>query len=284
MNKRTICVQSAVTYSIVVEENELGKIVEPKVFLIGETRINRTGLQDMLEHLGAPEWTTDASTGVEKIIEVYGRLCYMAFGTELNPNITKVREGNDKYLANILKSGHGSVLEHSTLNFVLTDVSRVFTHELVRHRVGTAISQESLRYVRLDNIDWYAPMCILEDSEALQLYTETMEHLGTLQVKLAEHFGLDEGRVSFDKKKKITSAMRRIAPIGLATKIGWTANMRTIRQVLEMRTNPGAEEEIRAVFEQIGFICKERYPNLFQDFNLEPVDGYMHFKPEYGKV
>ena len=35
--------------------------------------------------------------------------------------------------------------------------------------------------------------------------------------------------------------------MGLAPNIGWSANMRTIRWLLEARTHPSAEEEIRLV-------------------------------------
>jgi thymidylate synthase (FAD) len=117
------------------------EFVQPKVFLVGETRIVEDGLQAYLAHVGAPEWTTDATSDSERLCEVMGRLCYRSFAPGLNPNVTRVREGNGPYLGNIVNVGHGSVLEHASLNFIFADVSRVFTHELVRHRAGTAMSQ-----------------------------------------------------------------------------------------------------------------------------------------------
>ena len=128
------------------EENSMD-LVKPKVFLIGESRVVEDGLQGFLAHIGVPDWTTDAPSDPERLCEVYGRLCYRSFEPGLNPNVTRVRQGNDPYLSNVLKVGHGSVIEHAVVNFIFADVSRVFTHELVRHRAGTAISQESLRFV-----------------------------------------------------------------------------------------------------------------------------------------
>ena len=61
-------------------------IVEPKVFLIGESTVNKEGLSAFLTHLGVPEWTSDAGTDIELLTEVYGRACYKSFGTDLNPN------------------------------------------------------------------------------------------------------------------------------------------------------------------------------------------------------
>jgi thymidylate synthase (FAD) len=258
--------------------------VEPKVFLIGETRIVEDGLRAFLNHIGVSEWQSDAPTDVEKLIEFYGRLCYKSFKPGLNPNVIKIREHNKEYLENILKVKHGSVLEHPVMNFVFADVSRVFTHELVRHRVGVAISQESLRYVRLDDLGQWLPTVIREDEEAMTIFAKTFKELEALQKTLAEHFQLDDERAKFAKKKVVTSAMRRIAPIGLATNVGWSANPRTLRWVLEMRTAPEAEEEIRLVFGKVGEILVSRYPNLFGDMVVEIIDGLPSYKSPNSKV
>ena len=258
-------------------------IVEPQVFLIGESVINEEGLSAFLTHLGVPEWTSDGSTDVERLTEVYGRACYKSFGTELNPNITRVRGSNKSYISNILEKGDGSVLEHGVANFFFCDVSRVFTHELVRHRVGTAMSQESLRYVRLTDLNWYAPICIQENAAAMTIFEKTMEGLSNLQKDLSELYELDTTN-DFNFKKQVTSAMRRIAPIGLATNIGWSCNMRTLRHVIEMRTDPGAEEEIRIVFSKVADIAIERWPNLFADYSMDVIDDLPSFKTMNKKV
>ena len=258
-------------------------IVEPQVFLIGESVINEEGLSAFLTHLGVPEWTSDGSTDVERLTEVYGRACYKSFGTELNPNITRVRGSNKSYISNILEKGDGSVLEHGVANFFFCDVSRVFTHELVRHRVGTAMSQESLRYVRLTDLNWYAPICIQENAAAMTIFEQTMEGLSNLQKDLSELYELDTTN-DFNFKKQVTSAMRRIAPIGLATNIGWSCNMRTLRHVIEMRTDPGAEEEIRIVFSKVADIAMERWPNLFADYSMDVIDDLPSFKTMNKKV
>jgi len=258
--------------------------VKPRVFLVGETRIIEEGLQAYLEYLGVPEWKTNALSDSERLVEVMGRLCYRSFKPGLNPNVTKIREGNDTYLSNIIKVRHGSVMEHPVMNFIFTDVSRVFTHELVRHRSGVAISQESLRFVRLDDLGQWLPTVISEDKEAMEIFVKTFEQLEELQRQLSVHFKLDDEGVPFQAKKTTTSAMRRIAPIGLATTIGWSANPRTLRWVLEMRTDPSAEEEIRFVFGKVGSLLMKHYPNLFGDFTTEIINGLPCYKPTNSKV
>ena len=258
-------------------------IVEPQVFLIGESTVNKEGLSAFLTHLGVPEWSSNAPTDIELLTEVYGRACYKSFGTELNPNLTRVRGSNETYISNVIEKGDGSVLEHGVANFFFCDVSRVFTHELVRHRVGTAMSQESLRYVRLTDLDWYAPICIQENAAAMTIFEKTMDGLSNLQKDLSELYELDTTN-DFNFKKQITSAMRRIAPIGLATNIGWSCNMRTLRHVIEMRTDPGAEEEIRIVFSKVADIAIERWPNLFADYEVDIINDLPSYKTVNKKV
>lgn len=253
--------------------------VEPKVFLIGETRVVDDGLQAYLDHLGIPDWISDAPTDVEKIPEIMGRVCYRSFIAGMNKNVTKVREHNKAYLENIVNVGHGSVLEHSQVNFIFSDVSRVFTHELVRHRVGVGISQESLRFVRLDDLGLWLPTVITENSEAVEIFVNTYEQLEQLQLQLAKLYKLDDAGTPFDVKKIVTSAMRRIAPEGLATTIGWSANIRTLRWLLELRTAPSAEEEIRLVFGKVAAILIERYAHLFGDFQAVEANGLPHYVP-----
>lgn len=262
----------------------MGRVVQPKVFLMGETKINESGVQAFLDHMGVPDWTSDAETEAEKLTEIMGRACYKSFGTDLNPNITRVRKTSAAYITNTIEKGDGSIFEHAMTNWFFADVSRVFTHELVRHRIGTAMSQESLRFVRLTDLDWFAPTVVRESPEAMEIYARTMEELSALQRELAEMFAIDEGDVDFDRKKKLTSSFRRLAPMGLATNIGWSANFRTLRHVIEQRTAPGAEEEIRLVFGEVAFRAIENWPNIFADYTYEIVDGLPWFKTEYKKI
>lgn len=177
-----------------------------------------------------------------------------------------------------------SVLEHCTANFIFLHVSRVLTHELVRHRVGTAISQESLRFVRLDDLDFWMPPDIVNNIEAKQIFEDAIEAGEKWQKELARIFYLDDPNTSFDTKKKITSAMRRIAPEGLATMIGWTANFRTLRHVIETRTDPAAEREIRIVFGKVAEIAQQRWPHVFGDYIVAQEDGLPVYSSMYHKV
>ncbi len=152
------------------------------------------------------------------------------------------------------------------------------THELVRHRSGSAFSQESLRYVRLTDIGFRVPPSLEPVRERVLSIVEQLEEF---QVEAARELGVEDDGVPFHVKKEITSALRRLAPIGLSTDIIWTANIRTLRHVIEMRTAESAEEELRLVFDEVAQIMRTEAPNLFQDFSRS-ADG--SWVPEHHKV
>jgi thymidylate synthase (FAD) len=257
----------------------------PSVFLIARPSIDVEGMRSYLADVGGESWLTrrleeagGAPNGGELIVEFGGRACYRSWEPGLNPNVTKVRTDQREYFANILRSAHGSVLEHANWSFALRNVSRVFTHELVRHRAGSAFSQESLRYVRLADIGFRVPPALEPVREQVISIVEQLEEF---QVSAAAELGIDAEGVPFHVKKEVTSALRRLAPIGLSTDIVWTANARTLRHVIEMRTAAGAEEELRLVFDRIARVMQAEAPGLFQDF-VRQDDG--SWVPEHRKV
>jgi thymidylate synthase (FAD) len=252
----------------------------PQVFLIARPALDPAGLRGYLEAVGGAAWLDgrEGANPAQTLVEFAGRACYRSWAPGLNPNVTRVREDQAEYLGNLLASGHGSVLEHASFTFAFRDVSRVFTHELVRHRAGSAFSQESLRYVRLSEIGFRIPPAL----EPLRTRViAVVEQLEELQRDAAAQLGLDEDGVPFDVKKEATSALRRLAPIGLSTDIVWTANVRTLRHVIALRTAPGAEEELRLVFATVAELAIAEAPALFQDFTRDD-DGTWIAAP--GKV
>lgn len=252
----------------------------PQVFLIARPSLIEDQVAEYLDAIGAQEWyrrvfgaAVDAGVALndpEALIEIAGRLCYRSWVPGLNANVVKIREDSAVYLENILASGHGSVLEHAQFTFIFHNVSRVFTAEMNRHRAGCAISEQSLRFVRLTDIPFWFPEWT-EAPEHDDLMEEARDLLAAMekwQLRAAEHFDLDGDKTPFAKKKFYTSFMRRLAPLGLSTEEVWSGNIRAIRHVISMRSAEGAEEEIRMVADQLAGIMQGELPNLFGDFVL----------------
>ena len=78
---------------------------------------------------------------------------------------------------------------------------------------------------------------------------------------------------NFDRKKKVTSALRRFAPNGQSNEIAFTLNLRTLRHTIMVRTARHAEWEIRHVFGQVYLLLKDKYPTIFHGAKEQFVDG-----------
>ena len=142
------------------------KNVEIEVFPIAHTVVDRAQVQAWLNRLGANEFEIPPQEAVSDpslAVALASKRCYLSFQPSLNPNVSKVRSDMTQYLDNILKSGHGSVLEHSTYSFAIEGISRVFSGEMNRHRAGWAISEGSMRYIRFTDIPWWMPLSLRDD-------------------------------------------------------------------------------------------------------------------------
>ena len=251
--------------------------VQPKVYLIGCTGFDMNGVEAYLRESGNDQFLQsieDAKnqglSDLEILCSLYAKLCYKSLSVGHNKNIDRVRDIGSN-ITNCFDVGHGSVFEHSWLNFIAADVSRVFTHELVRHRVGTAYSQNSMRYIRVDNVPLVLDPILEPVKDKIEALLSQIE---ATYKELEEHYNIKRND-SFDRKKKLTSAFRRILPDGIANEIGFSLNIRSLRHVIQLRTDRHAEWEIRFVFNQIYKIIKDKYPILLHGGTTELVDDLL---------
>lgn len=253
----------------------MGKFVTPKVYLIGCTGIIHKGLTDYLADSGNEEFLESiASARVaglsdgEILCSFYAKLCYASLTLGHNANVSRVRDIPDNLVATF-RQGHLSVWEHCNLNFVARNCSRVYTHEQVRHRAGFAYSQTSGRYVRGESVDVVWDPILEPVREEAELLLSQIEFA---YLRMVEKCGLYEMK-DFDRKKKITSALRRFLPNGQANELGFSVNLRSLRHTVMLRTSRHAEAEIRSIYEQVYNLVKTRYPLVFHGAREEVVDG-----------
>ena len=280
-----------------------GRFVRPTVYLIGATQMDMDGVKAFLRETNQEAFLEEVyqaeAAGVPGgmiLCSLYAKLCYRSLAEGKNSNLTRTRtiEAN---LQGTFAQGHGSVFEHCSLNFVVTGCSRIYTHEQVRHRVGVAYSQTSGRYCRLDELNFVLDP-VLEP--CVDLITKHLKHaedtIYLMECKLglrtppagfprilAENVvvtgdertrWVPDDSVPFDRKKKLTSAIRRLAPNGQDNEMGMTLNLRTLRHIIELRTAPSAEWEIRYIYGKVYELVNQRFPLLFLDSTvIEDVDG-----------
>lgn len=264
------------------------------VVMIAKPHVDLEGLRPFLRgfapELGFEAYLDDPTTlpPAAQLLKTAGQTCYASFGPRRTYNENAVR-----YFANQKQGGHGSVFEHATFSFLCYGISRSNTHEIVRHRAGTAYSQLSQRYVSgkvlrfVERSEYrdvpalHKRFCERIDS-AWREYHEVAEELLALQEQGDERLG---GERATDRRKRVQQTARSVLPNEAETILVMSANVRSWRHMVEMRTDEHAESEIRDLFLRIFLCLKRAEPVLFEDYSVAHYpDGSYGAQTDWRKV
>ncbi|MCK4240481.1 MAG: FAD-dependent thymidylate synthase [Candidatus Atribacteria bacterium] len=196
----------------------------------------------------------------ERIVAQSARLCYSASDIdELNEKLSD--ESITKLIKKIIKLGHYSVLEHTTFTFAIEGISRVTSHQLVRHRIAS-FSQQSQRYVKIKKkgFPYVIPKSIAKDKKLIKIYTDTIK-------KLDESYNL-----FLDHNIAIEDA-RYILPQAVETKMIVTANARELLHIFKIRCCNRAQWEIRELAKRMLKEVKAIAPNIFENAGPHCISG-----------
>lgn len=219
------------------------------------------------------DWIKEANlTEGDSLIEAAGRVCYMSFGKDRQSG-----KSNTEYIMHLIRQGHESVLEHINWTFLLSGVSRAFTHQLVRHRVGFSYSQLSQQYHDESDASFVIPPALAACPKATMEWKNSIENSLSLYRKLISDVELDK-HIGHESKKErlrdLRSACRSILPNATETKIVVTANARAIRHFFKMRGAIDGDWEMRAVACALFKQVQADAPGVFQDFRISVIkDG-----------
>ena len=217
-------------------------------------------------------WTrSPRATEAEEIVEVSGRLCYMSFGDHQSP------KQNGEYIAHLIRLGHESVLEHVSWTFLLTGVSRAFTHQLVRHRVGFAFSQLSQQYHDEAEAEFVEPRELQKFPEAQAAWRNAMLASRQAYQTIAKILGQMEREPEWrglrkEARRAIRSAARSVLPNATETKIVVTANARALRHFLKVRGSIVGDVEMRQVAAGLLRHLAVEALSLFADFSIQRME------------
>lgn len=241
------------------------KISKLKVRCLSKPSFDKLSFQHFLEENDV-EWLKSDAKPADELVEGAGRICYMSFGQGKQSG-----KSNHEYIMNLIDQGHESVLEHINWTFLLTGVSRAFTHQLVRHRVGFSYSQLSQQYHDESEASFVVPPTIAKCEKSLKEWKESIEHSLDLYKRFILEVSNDDTLCDSTKKEKLRdlrSASRSILPNATETKIVVTANARALRHFFKMRGNLEGDWEMRAVSCALYNVVINDAPSVFQDFDI----------------
>ena len=183
-----------------------------------------------------------------RLVAAAARLCY----SKLTPS--EVYEGLTdekvkKLLTDIRASGHMSPFEHVSFTFGVSGLSRVASHQLVRHRMAS-FSQQSQRYVSMKDNSVVVPPSAESDPERLKLYEEAAELARGYYNRLVE-MGMDKEDARF------------ILPHGGYTNLIFTMNARELMHFFRLRLCRRAQWEIRELAIGMLELVLDAAPELF---------------------
>lgn len=193
----------------------------------------------------------------ERTVAMAARLCYSAAGAEeLSERLSD--EQVQKMVKKMVKLGHGSTLEHASFTFGIEGVSRVLTHQLVRHRIAS-YDQQSQRYVAAHGFRYITPPSIAGNPEAKARFDRVIADI----------------RAAYDELKEMgvpQEDARYVLANATETKILVTMNARTLMHFFNLRCCYRAQWEIREMAYKMLEEVKQVAPTLFHNAGASCVN------------
>ena len=245
----------------------------------------------------------------DKVVAQAGKLCYSAVGVdEITQKLTE--EEIARYVNMLASIGHESPLEHVSFTFAIEGISRACTHQIVRHRIAS-YSQQSQRYVKLEQFEYIIPPAIEKNPEAKRIFIETMERdqkaYDELVDLLLEDILIDKHAADYGScireilkenpdaapdrskvldlyaekffedyrkaEKQAIEDARYVFPNACETKIVVTMNARSLLHFFNVRCCNRAQWEIREMATEMLKECKKIAPALFKKAGPDCVYG-----------
>ncbi len=206
----------------------------------------------------------------DALVAAAARICYSDISAS---DLLKTEENilSEKLLGNLFRSGHMSTFEHVSFTFAVDGLSRVASHQLVRHRLAS-FSQQSQRYVKMsaDESNVIFPDSIVKNSQAREIFANQVKSAYEAYEKLLE-LGIAKEDARF------------ILPHGNSTRLVVTMNARELHHFFELRLCRRAQWEIHELARQMLVLCREKAPVLFAKAGPSCIFGSCHESRSCGR-
>lgn len=202
-------------------------------------------------HVQLLSWTPNP----ELLAASAARLCYRDVSA-INIRDGLSAEDVEHLLELVLSSGHLSVVEHISFTFAIDGISRVLSHQLVRHRVGIAFSQQSQRYATVREAGHVTPRTV----QQMPMLAEEFESLVAASVDLYGRL-LDAGVPNEDA--------RFVLPQAIATRLVMTVNMREMMHIYSIDACLRSQWEMRQLMVRIKREVRSVSPRLAGELKIK---------------
>lgn len=210
----------------------------------------------------------------DKVVSMAAKLCYSPVGAEAIGDGLSTQEV-EKFLGILVSMGHESPIEHVSFTFAIEGISRACSHQVVRHRIAS-FSQQSQRYVKLDQFEYIIPPQIEANEEAKAIFLDTMQKDQDAYNQIVEKLyeknykdllgqGMSEKKASSAAEKLSIEDARYIFPNACETKMVVSMNARSLMNFFAHRCCERAQWEIRDLAFEMLKEVKKVAPILFKN-------------------
>lgn len=218
----------------------------------------------------------------EKLIAAAAKLCYSSVGIgQIEENLDEKK--SESFLSLLMDLNHESPIEHVSFTFGVEGISRTLSHQLVRHRIAS-FSQQSQRYVKLEQFEYIIPPAIANNRDAKELFEHAMKqdqkyYDEIVNLLFEDHYnryienGLTQKEAKSKSEKEAIEDARYVFPNACETKIVFTMNARSLLNFFRLRTCNRAQWEIRELAIMMLKEVKKVYPILFKNAGPGCVNG-----------
>lgn len=205
----------------------------------------------------------------ERITVAAALLCYQKGDAEEAYRKAGNKKLRNRLFGELVRKGHGSVLEHACFTFGISGISRTCSHQLVRHRIG-AFNQQSQRYVNIGDCDGFIIPPSLDENK----FKETLRQIVDYYNWEVESV-LDKGRT----KEQSRQDARFIMPNAAKTNLIWSTNLRNLIHVAHCRLCNRSQWEIRRLLELIKEKLETKFPLIARHL-MPKCDFYLYCDEE----
>jgi thymidylate synthase (FAD) len=157
----------------------------------------------------------------------------------------------EKRIQQLIKVEATSPIEHLNLTFLIEGISRVCSHQLVRHRLAS-YTQQSQRYTVIDDSSFYVtPPSLESDDKKREKYQKAMADIFGMYRSL-----LDDGVPEEDA--------RFVLPNACKTNLLMTINARELLHIANVRCCERAQWEIRDLSWRMVELAQGVAPEIFR--------------------
>jgi len=183
------------------------------------------------------------------------------------------RERMRKFIEQMLQRGHFGPFEHPKAFFAVEGITRDQMAQITRHRAGVSFDVQSMRYVDFSDGEAEIPDSI--DGREVEIHDPLTDE--DIEIPVRELFADTYDHAFYQYEKLVESGVdeedaRKVLPIGTKVNMTFSANLRALMHIFDLRISGAAQHDTRGFTRQVMDEVREWAPISISEYE-EHVKG-----------